>query len=166
MVCDQMIGNASTSPLIEPKPRTSEERPLFALPVDTIHIHEVGQLAEAIGGVEKAGVVSQRQNDAFLAEGVADGFPIEVHGAEGTIASRNKNATNSVPEIFACRLIFLDLAIDGNVVIAGAKKKSKILCEGLEPAMSRRYPASSQYQNVHAMRSWPLPESQLKRRLS
>ncbi len=164
MICDQMIGDTSAGPFVKPKPNTRGQRPFLALPVDAVHIHEVGQPAEAIAGIEKAGVVTQRQNDAIFTKRMLDGFPIEVHGSDGTIARGNKNAPYSIPNILTRLFVFFDLAIDGDIVIAGAEKEREILCEGFEPAMSRRYPAGSEYQNVHAVRSWPLPESHLKRR--
>jgi hypothetical protein len=87
-----------------------------------------------------------------------------MHGSNGTTARGNQNAPYSIPNILTLLFVFFDLAIDGDIVIAGAEKKREVLCEGFEPAMSRRYPTGSEYQNVHAVRSWPLPESYLKRR--
>ena len=164
MIGNQMIGDASACPFVKPKPDTRGQRPLFALPVDAVHIHKIGQRACTITGIEQAGVVAQRQNDAIFTERMLDRFPIEMHGSNGTTACGNKNAPYSIPNILTLLFVFFGLAIDSDIVIAGAEKERKILCKGFEPAMPRRYPTGSEYQNVHAVRSWPLPESYLKRR--
>jgi len=66
-----------------------------------------------------------------------------MHGADGTIAGRNKNAPHSIPNVLTLMFVFFDLAIDGDIVIAGAEKEREILREGFEPAMPRRYPTGS-----------------------
>ena len=141
----EVVAQPGARPFIQIEPGLGTCAPLGALPLDAIHVDDVGQACHAQQRAEDGGVVAEREARLTGLLGVTGGDPVELDGAgRAGPVDGDVDAVDAFPSVFGDGAGAVDLTVDGDLPALLHQIERQVFGKGLEPAMRCRHTTNAE----------------------